>query len=413
VFVKELKKTTFTYKEYIENKYKDFTNIDKRFIGINIEDKNWTKIFGLQFVNEKPFFYESKLNINERITLPNYKLWFYYYRKLINKNYDLYEIKELKEVNELSNYYIRDLSRQINDINKTLNNYLYESKKFNYFFNTTAINKNYEFYHINDNIDYYYDCTIIKNKLIDIKQNLDKYSIQNYNISLILIINKDNLVINNYKKNIILEFKLKIDGFTLKNILFNTNNKYVYKERKMLLNKQYSDDEIININLIYYKTIFESGLKSDDKYLLIFSDTFLKLRLLSLLKNNNSLFLFKKRVINFLNFESNRLNNMIYQSLYKWIYNNYSLDELENILVINVIKEKEDIKKIIIVDNNKNNKLNLELQEKKLFFMELLFNNIEQYYEIMYNSKKYFMINGIKYSTVIYNNIFDKYSNEL
>ena len=105
---------------------------------------------------------------------------------------------------------------------------------------------------------------------------------------------------------------------------------------------------------------------------------------------------------------------MIYQSLYKWIYNNYSLDELDNILIIDVIKEKEDIKKIIIVDNNnKNNKLNHELQEKKLFFMELLFNNIEQYYEIMYNSKKYFMINGIKYSTAIYNNIFHKYSNEL
>ena len=418
---KELKNTNITYKEYIEKKYKDFTKIDNRFIGFDIEDKNWTKIFGLQFVNEKPFFYESKLNINERIILPNYKLWFYYYRKLINKNYDLYENKDLKEVNELSNYYIRDLSRQVYDINKTLNNYLYESKKFNLFFNTTLIKKNYEFYHINDNIDYYYDCTNIKNKIIDIKQNLDKYSIQYYNISLILLINKDNLPIDNYKKNIIHEYKFKIDGFTLKNILFNTNNKYVYKELKMILNKQYNDDEIININLIYYKTIYESELKSDNKHILIFSDTFVKLKLLSLLKNNNSLFLIKKRVINFLNFESNRLNNMIYQSLYKWIYNNYSLDELDNILVIEVIKEKEDIKKITIVDNNnknnnnnnKNNKLNLELQEKKLFFMELLFNNIEQYYEIMYNSKKYFMINGIKYSTIIYNNIFDKYSNEL
>ena len=140
--IKELKKTNFRYKEYIENKYKDFTKIDKRFIGFDIEDKNWTKIFGLQFVNEKPFFYESKLNINERIILPNYKLWFYYYRKLINKNYDLYENKNLKEVNELSNYYIRDLSRQVYDINKTLNNYLYESKKFNVFFNNTLINKN-------------------------------------------------------------------------------------------------------------------------------------------------------------------------------------------------------------------------------------------------------------------------------
>jgi hypothetical protein len=412
--VNELKNTNLTYKEYIEKKYNDFTKIDKRFIGIDIEDKNWTKIFGLQFINEKPFFYESKLNINERITLPNYKLWFFYYRKLINKNYDLYENKELKEVNELSNYYIRELSRQVYDINKTLNNYLYDSKKFNTFFNTTTIKKNYEYYHINDNIDYYYDCANIKNKIVDIKQNLDKYSIQNFNISLILLINKDNLPIDNFKKNIIHKFKLKIDGFILKNILFNSNNKYVYKERKMLLNKQYTDDRIINVNLIYYKTIYESGLKSDDENMLIFSDTFLKLRLLSLLKNSNSLFLFKKRVINFLNFEPNRVNNMIYQSLYKWIYNNYSLDELDNILIINVIKEKEDIIKIIIVDNNnKNNKLNLELQERSLFFMELLFNNIEQYFEIMYNSKKYFMINGIKYSTAIYNNIFDKYSNEL
>ena len=91
--VNELKNTNLTYKEYIEKKYNNFTKIDKRFIGIDIEDINWTKIFGLQFINEKPFFYESKLNINERITLPNYKLWFFYYRKLINKNYDLYENK--------------------------------------------------------------------------------------------------------------------------------------------------------------------------------------------------------------------------------------------------------------------------------------------------------------------------------
>jgi len=412
--VNELKNINLTYKEYIEKKYKDFTNIDKKFIGFDIKDKNWTKIFGIQFINEKPFFYESKLNINERITLPNYKLWFFYYRKLINKNYDLYENKELKEVNELSNYYIGELSRQVYNINKTLNNYLYDSKKFNTFFNTTTIKKNYEYYHINDNIDYYYDCANIKNKIVDIKQNLDKYSIQNYNISLILLINKNNLPIDNFKKNIIHKFKLKIDGFILKNILFNLNNKYVYNERKMLLNKQYTDERIINVTLIYYKTIYESGLKSDDKNILIYSDTFIKLRLLSLLKNSNSLLLFKKRVINFLNFEPNRVNNMIYQSLYKWIYNNYLLDELDNILIIDVIKEKEDIKKIVIVDNNnKNNKLNIELQEKKLFFIELLFNNIEQYFEIMYNSKKYFMINGIKYSTAIYNNIFDKYSNEL
>lgn len=44
--------------------------------------------------------------------------------------------------------------------------------------------------------------------------------------------------------------------------------------------------------------------------------------------------------------------------------------------------------------------------------MELLFHNIDKYYETIYNDKKHFMINGIKYTTNIYNNIFNNYSNE-
>jgi hypothetical protein len=51
---------------------------------------------------------------------------------------------------------------------------------------------------------------------------------------------------------------------------------------------------------------------------------------------------------------------MIYQSLYKWIYNNYSLDELDNILITDVIKEKElkpvkeDMPKPVIEKNVEN-----------------------------------------------------------
>ena len=130
---------------------------------------------------------------------------------------------------------------------KTLNNYLYDGKKFNVFFNTTNINKNYEFYHINDNIDYYYDYTNIKNKIIDIKQNLDKYSYQNYNISLILLINKDNITINNFKNIIhkrmkeIFFFDNNIEPSILyKKILFSNQelflpfNNYVIKKIQLI-----------------------------------------------------------------------------------------------------------------------------------------------------------------------------------
>jgi len=91
--VEETKTKNINYKEYIKNKYINFTKIDNRFVGLDIENKDWKKLFGIQFINEKPFIYESKFSINERITFPNYNLWFYYYRKIINKNFDLLEEK--------------------------------------------------------------------------------------------------------------------------------------------------------------------------------------------------------------------------------------------------------------------------------------------------------------------------------
>jgi len=90
--LKEIK--NINYKDYIKNKYKNFTKIDNRFVGLDIENKNWKKLFGIQFIGEKPFLYESKYNINERIIMPNYNLWFYYYRKIINKNFDLLDKKK-------------------------------------------------------------------------------------------------------------------------------------------------------------------------------------------------------------------------------------------------------------------------------------------------------------------------------
>jgi hypothetical protein len=425
--VKEIKTKNITYKDYIKNKYINFTKIDNRFVGLDIPNNDWKKLFGIQFINEKPFFYESKFSIDERITMPNYNLWFYYYRKIINKNFDLLEKKELTDVNELSKYYINNLSRQVNEINNILNNFIKSDKnKFNIIFNTDKIKKNYELYHINDTFDYSNEIIMYLNKyLIDMKTNIDKYTIINDNVSIILLINKSNNYIDKEdEKNIIFKEVINLNGMGLKNVLFNINNKFVYRERKLLLNKKYKDNDQIIINLLYYKTLLVSGIKNNNSDIIIISDTNTKIKITSLLRNSNSLILLNKGLINFLNFENERINILINQSLIKWIYNKYNGDELDNLLVVEIIKENNTIKKIIIIDNNK--KKNIEqkkLLDNSLFFLEIIFvnskiflNKIEKYQKIILNidnEKYYYKIDGIKYAHHIFNNILNNNNNEL
>ncbi len=420
---KEIK--NISYKDFVKNKYKNFTIIDNRFVGLDTENKNWEKLFGIQFIGDKPFFYESKYNINERISMPYYNLWFYYYRKIINKNFDLLEKKELKDVNELSKYYINNLSRNINIINDLLNNYVKKDKdKVNLIFNTNKINKNYELYHINDTTDYSnYNITYM-NKNIDIKLEVDKYAIINDNINLILLINNKNIInYNKFRNNIIFKESYKLKGFALKNLLFNINNKYVYKERKLLLDNKYKDDNKILIDLIYFKTIIETEFNSNNDNILIYSDLITKLKIISLLKNNNSLMLLNKGLINFFNFEKEHINTMIYQSLNKWIYNKYSGDEIDNLLVVEIIQENNVINKIILLDKNiKKSIEQKKLLDNRLFFIELIFvnskifkNKKEKYHEIILNFdnvKYYYKIDGIKYSSLIFNIFLNNNSNE-
>ena len=424
--VEEIKTKNINYKEYIKNKYINFTKIDNRFVGLDIENKDWKKLFGIQFINDKPFFYESKFSISERIIMPNYNLWFYYYRKIINKNFDLLEKKELVDVNELSKYYINNLSRKVNEINNILNNYIKSDKnKFNILFNTDKIKKNYDLYHINDTFDYSNESIMYLNKYSsDMKTNIDKYSIISDNVSIILLIKKANNYINKEdEKNIIFKEDIDLNGFALKNILFNINNKFTYKERKLLLDKKYKDNDQIIINLLYYETITSSGIKNNNSDIIIISDTNTKLKVTSLLRNNNSLILLNKGLINFLNFEKEHINILIFQSLIKWIYNKYSGDELDNLLVVEVIKENNNIKKIILIDNNKKKSIEQKkLLDSSLFFMEIIFinskifvNKIEKYKRDIINiinDKYFYKIDGIKYVYHIFNNILNN-NNEL
>ena len=115
------------YKEtinYIFTKVSKYNSIiNSNYLGIkysNNKDNVWKKSFMIQFVGDKPFLYKSRYSIEERVDRDDNKLWFFYYSKIINKNFNLLQVKELDDVNNLSKYYLSELSRQIYTMTKIL-----------------------------------------------------------------------------------------------------------------------------------------------------------------------------------------------------------------------------------------------------------------------------------------------------
>ena len=102
----------------------------------------------------------------------------------------------------------------------------------------------------------------------------------------------------------------------------------------------------------------------------------------------------------------------MYQSLKKWIYNNYYGDELDNIIVDKLdLSDKILIKKFILIDTifytGKKEQVYTNLIKNKLDFMDIIFTNkliktnkLYLKYEIIinniYNSRYYYQLDGIK-----------------
>jgi hypothetical protein len=147
------------YKEninYIFTKVSKYnTTIKSEFLGIKYssnKDDLWKKSFIIQFVGDKPFLYKSKYSIEERVERDDNKLWFFYYSKIINKNFNLLQVKELEDVNNLSKYYLAELSRQIYTMTKIIQlnvNTSMDGKftsRLNKIFKTDKIKKNFVYY---------------------------------------------------------------------------------------------------------------------------------------------------------------------------------------------------------------------------------------------------------------------------
>jgi hypothetical protein len=105
---------------------------------------------------------------------------------------------------------------------------------------------------------------------------------------------------------------------------------------------------------------------------------------------------------------------LMYQSLKKWIYNNYDGEEIDNIILDKlVLSDKYPINNFVLFDTNLYTKINektkLNLEKKKLSFMSIIFtNNIiknnkanNKFADInnnIHNLRFYYQLDGIKIS---------------
>ena len=419
---------------------KDFDDYNKvLLISINsITNKNLDYLFNINNISnieinnniihydEKPYLYENKISIEERIITEEYILWFRYYREIINNDFDLLNNTILQECNDMFKYFTTELSLYIPKKNKNINNnnkYL----NLNVLYDIN-INKNYEYYHTNISKEYnstfinFYtdnininDFVVFINNILIKKYNEKKYKhikeflddCENKEIIidiylkysptiLIILINNDENLSEENKKNIIYKKNINLTNYELKNVLFNINQEYVYDERILYLNKIYTEKNY-KITLLCFEIKDFIDFK-DSHNIIICENINKKIRASSLLLN-------KKNKYDFIKEYKNIKNTLVVQSLKKWIYNNFNGEEIMNLIIF----IKNNI--FIILDKNNYEQLFIkitELNKIKLYFMELIFFYSSSYKNIIEKTKIYtdyniddcFEIDGLKFLSI-------------
>jgi hypothetical protein len=406
------------YKEtinYIFTKVSKYNSIiNSKYLGIkhsNNRDNVWKKSFMIQFVGDKPFLYKSRYSIEERVERDDNKLWFFYYSKIINKNFNLLQVKELDDVNNLSKYYLSELSRQIYTMTKVLQlnvNTSVDGKftsRLNKIFKTDKIKKNFVYYHIDSLKEY--NCTYAPapptppptSTSTNPPTPLTLLAISGKH-KLIMLINSDKKVIDEEIRDVSLKIETRHDykmkGYVIKNILVVLETELTYTERMDIINKMYKDDDkyyYVSVIVIIYNDKLQ--FKNTDN-IKVYEDVNSKMKLLSILTNNtltnntltnntltnNTITMIENKKLNFFKKYSDILENLKFQSLKKWIYNNYSYTELQLLFITRAHTSSpcQDYEYVIVDNNNYSNDIIIKKKvDLKLFFFDIIFTKSSLY----------------------------------
>ena len=443
------------YKITLETEKKPFGFIiDKLFkkiskLNIDISCDKFSNTDGIQYITDKPFLMSSDLTIENRMRLDHFKIWFSYLANILNKYPELRRVNFLQEPIIVSKYFLASISRfivnfiklnknkkknEINNIygkNEKINNldyyYLDITKEystestnlnpiiglneigFNFFLEYMDKISNIKFidFKICKNISEIIEKTENNNNLIGLNLFLNQYIKLYPNTFIILeitdILLKKPTKLKELKNNLIYLRSVCLDGFCLKNILFNLYQNYTYNQRIIFLSK-FENNINYTINLSLYETInsVDLGDVNIGTNIFILSNTKTKIRFGSIFFNTNTIDMFKNKnklcicienTDDFINTDS--LIKLIYfQTLKKWIHCNYLGNDIENIMIIDYTNNYYKI-----IDNNEYdiNKIN-KINKNKIYFIDIIFSKNFQYKNIIKNQKNIVnMIHDPKY----------------
>ena len=434
LFIKPSTKIYYDIKKMIETNFDEISKEKKPFeylvkkifepelLEIDIGINKYENTDGIQYSIDKPFLMSSDKSINVRVQLKHFKIWFIYLTNLINNfsNFKNYEC--LKESLEISKYFLHDLSRYrikyINAIKKNLfdvtKDYygIIDNKYVNYYYLDISkeYNSKYPLYSIESSIESIINYSIknydkfnpqnLSNLIFDSKKNtkelINEFSkLPNKNLfdnilKNILKIHKNSFAVlyinkkvrtREFEKDLIYEKEIKMNGQSLQNLIFNVYQNYTYRKRLTMLLK-YNENYDYIINLQIYVTKFQIKLlnytNKKNFYFIIEPES--RIKLSSIISNQNTLEKINNGKLQWIyngKISKNAIYSMMYfQTLKKWIYNNYTGEQIDNI----VIKQEQD--KLILIDSNSNLDSNIET---KIRFMRVINDsniNIDNYWEL-------------------------------
>ena len=382
----------YKYQNKQTNEIQQFNDI-KFAIDLKDSYNNYDIVFFNLF---QPSILENNINIEERSNYPILIFWFYLYRGILNVNPELYDNKILKETNEILTYYFIQLSNLTPNINKSFKQT--NCNAVNEIFNIN-MNKNCQLYHLDYSKEY---------ESFEIN-----YTIPVENTTVIITIDEEiPKSITKSRNNIILSYKLNQQE--IKNLLFKINTHYTYSERSDYLNKLYGiekNDKTYSLKLIIYKTLFANDIEHMDNKIMFFTNSYDKIKVLSLLLNQKSYSLLN--TINFIDIHKmdNFKNVLKYQSVKKWIYSMFNGNEIENMIIVKL--DFTNFEKVIIINNNDVSVVNIKkITSKKIEFLDIIFAKSGLYNDILNeyvdivskinDSNKYYLFDGLKVEKINY-----------
>lgn len=227
----------------------------------------------------------------------------------------------------------------------------------------------------------------------------------------------DGTILSELKNNLLYMNKIIIEGEYLLEMLFNIFQNNTYSQR---LEKLKSLEPKTEYSICYsiYETvgqidIFDMIRLKSNIYILF--DKGSKIRFGSIFFNQNSINNFKNlhRFCNYITYNKNNmvldkksLVNLIYfQTLKKWIYNNWSGNEIDNIIIGEI---ENNTNKLVLIDNITTHITKIKkINNNKIFFINTIFLKTSQYKNILkekktiiksiYNPNDYWEIEGIKF----------------